>query len=119
MRNHRDLDVWKVSMELVRDVYALTREYPREELYALTSQVRRSAVSIPSNIAEGAARNSKREFTQFLYIALGSCAELETQLLIARDLGYASSEAIFQKLDRIRYMLLGLIRSIQRTGVTK
>ena len=115
MRSHRDLDVWNLSMDLVRDVYTLTRDYPREEMYALAAQIRRSVVSIPSNIAEGAARNGKKEFVRFLYIALGSCAELETQLLIARDLGYPSSEEVFQKLDRIRYMLLGLIRSVQKT----
>lgn len=118
LRGHRDLDVWNVAMELVTEVYKLTQSYPKEEMYGLIGQIRRSAVSIPSNIAEGAARNSKKEFAQFLYVALGSCAELETQLLIARDLGYPSSDDTFKKLQRIRSMLLGLIHSIKRKGST-
>ena len=114
MRSHRDLDVWKTSMELVSEVYRFTREYPKEELFALTSQIRKSAISIPSNIAEGAARSGNREFVRFLYIALGSCAELETQLLISKNLNYPVPADIFSKLDRIRHMLLGLIRSLTR-----
>lgn len=98
---------------MVKEVYKVTGGFPREETYGLTSQIRKSAVSLPSNIAEGAARNSKKEFIQFLHIALGSCAELETQLLIARELGYASSEEVFGKLGRVRFMLLGLIRSLR------
>jgi len=113
LHGHKDLDAWKLALELVKEVYELTRKYPKEELYGLATQVRRSAVSIPSNIAEGAARNSKKEFLQFLHIALGSCAELETQLFIAKKLGYVSSEEVFKKLDRVRLMLLGLIRSLK------
>ena len=116
MRSHRDLDVWQLAVELVEDVYAVTRRYPREELYTLTAQIRRSAVSIPSNIAEGAARNGRKEFVQFLYIALGSCAELETQLVIAKRLGYPSSEALFVKLERVRRMLVALIRSVRQAS---
>jgi len=81
VKTHRDLDVWKNRIELVKKIYILTKDFPKEEIYTLTSQIRRSAISIPSNIAEGAARNSKKEFIQFLYIALGSAAELETQLI--------------------------------------
>ena len=74
--NHKDLDVWKESMNLAREVYLLTQTFPKEERYGITSQIRRSAVSIPSNIAEGAARSSDKEYIQFLYISLGSLAEL-------------------------------------------
>jgi four helix bundle protein len=81
VKTHRDLDVWKNGIELVKKIYILTKDFPKEEIYTLTSQIRRSAISIPSNIAEGAARNSKKEFIQFLYIALGSAAELEAQLI--------------------------------------
>ena len=95
-------------MQLVLDVYSLTSEFPKEEIYGLTSQIRRSAVSIPSNIAEGAARGSRKEFSQFLYVALGSLAELETQLLIAQDLGYIQ-ELDHDTLSEIRRMINGLI----------
>jgi len=71
IRNHKDLNVWKKSIDLVDIIYKMTKSFPKEELYCLTSQIRRSAISVPSNIAEGAARSSKKEFIQFLYIALG------------------------------------------------
>ncbi|MCB9082604.1 MAG: four helix bundle protein, partial [Lewinellaceae bacterium] len=91
--NHKDLDAWKISMELVQWIYEVTRDFPNQELYGLTNQLRRSAVSIPSNIAEGAARNSDKDFLRFLYIALGSLAEVETQLIIAINLGYLNEQA--------------------------
>ena len=102
-------------MELVTSIYTLTKGYPKEELYGLTAQIRKSAVSIPSNIAEGAARRGAKEFTQFLYIALGSCAELETQLSIAKNLGYPSEDEYLNQLARIRFMLLGLIKNLNRS----
>ena len=115
MRTHKDLDVWKLSRAFVSDVYKFTVDFPKSEIYGLTNQIRRSAVSIPSNIAEGSARQGNKEFIQFLYIALGSLAELETQLLIAKDLNYLKEdEESFKKLKRIRMMLLGLIKSIKR-----
>ncbi len=86
MGTHKDLDVWKRSVELVTTVYYLTSEFPKEEIFGLTNQIRRASVSIPSNIAEGAARNSDKEFIRFLYISLGSNQELDTQMLIARNL---------------------------------
>ena len=79
IKTHKDLDVWNDAMELVTNIYKLTKSFPKDELYGLTSQMRRSAVSVPSNIAEGAARKNKAEFIQFLHIALGSSSELETQ----------------------------------------
>lgn len=86
VRTHRDLDVWQKSITFVTTVYKATDAFPNREIYGLTSQIRRSAVSIPSNIAEGATRKNKAEFKQFLYIGLSSGAELETQLIIANNL---------------------------------
>ena len=94
IKTHKDLDVWKESLELARLVYLMTSKFPKEELYGITQQIRRSAVSIPSNIAEGAARNSQKEFIQFLHIALGSLAELETQLLLSEKLGFIKENEI-------------------------
>ena len=90
MGTHKDLDVWKRSVELVTTVYQVTSEFPKEEIFGLTNQIRRASVSIPSNIAEGAARNSDKEFIRFLYISLGSNQELDTQILIAKNLNYLS-----------------------------
>ena len=104
-------------MDLAFDIYGMTRSFPKEEVYGLTSQIRRSAVSVVSNIAEGAARSSRKEFSQFLYIALGSVAELETQLLLATRLGYLNSDETFSGMDKIRQMILGLINYLKRRGV--
>ncbi len=102
-------------MGLVTEVYRTTREFPKEELYGLVSQIRRAAVSIPSNIAEGQARLSRREFRQFLGIARGSLVELETQLLIAVNLGYIeNSELIFGQIAEVGRMLNGLLNSLER-----
>ena len=110
LRNHKDLDVWKKSMTLVLDTYKMSKSFPKSEIYGLASQMRRSAVSIPSNIAEGAARKSRKEFNQFLYIALGSLAELETQIIIACQLGYIEKIQSFEEDIRdIKQMLNGLI----------
>jgi four helix bundle protein len=96
-----DLRVWRDAMRLAIDVYKATARFPREELYGLTSQVRRAAVSVPSNIAEGKGRRSNREFCRFLYNARGSLLELHTQLLIARELQYLDEEAAGDLLGRI------------------
>jgi four helix bundle protein len=116
VKTHRDLDVWHAAIELAREVYARTKDYPKEEIFGLTSQMRRCAVSIASNIAEGAARNSKREFLQFLYVALGSASELDTQIEISKATRIAS-EAILDKLQRettrVKMMLHGLMRSLK------
>jgi len=115
LKGHRDLDVWKKSMDLVEVLYRSTKDFPKEEIYSLTSQIRRSVISIPSNIAEGAARNSKKEFIQFLHIALGSTSELETQLLIAERLGYLKNSFEFiNKLNDIKKMLIGLISFLKK-----
>lgn len=114
MKTHKDLDVWNKSMGLAFDLYVMTRNFPKEEIYGLTSQIRRSVVSVASNIAEGAPRSSRKEFTQFLYIALGSVAELETQLLLAKRLGYLNSDETFSEMDKIRQVILGLINYLKR-----
>ena len=114
MKSHRDLDVWNLSVEFVTEIYDLSRRFPEDEKFGLTSQIRRAAVSISSNIAEGAARGSRKEFMRFLYIALGSLAEIETQLLIATNLGYLIvNEGIDSQVVKIRKMLLGLIRNLK------
>ncbi|MCJ7764630.1 MAG: four helix bundle protein [Thiovulaceae bacterium] len=107
---HKRLDVWQVSIEFVTDIYQLVRQFPHEEKYGLSDQLRRASVSIPSNIAEGAARQSNKEFLQFLYIALGSCAEVETQLVIARNLNFSDTQSLIEKNDRIKRMIQGLIK---------
>lgn len=116
MKSHKDLDVWKRSVQLVTSIYEVTKVFPKEEMYGLTNQIRRAAVSIPSNIAEGAARHHQKEFTQFLYISLGSVSELETQLIISENLKYLlaeDSEKIQNELSEIRKMILGLIRQLE------
>lgn len=110
IKTHKDLDVWKESLELARLVYLMTLKFPKEELYGITQQIRRSAVSIPSNIAEGSARNSQKEFIQFLHIALGSLAELETQLPLSEKLGFIKENEIETNIERIKKMIIGLIK---------
>ena len=112
INNYREMIVWQKSMDLVVEVYRLLKHLPREEQFALTSQMRRSAISIPSNIAEGQSRKSFREFSNFLSIARGSLAELETQLYICEKLNYLSAEQIDLPLklsDEIGRMLTSLI----------
>jgi four helix bundle protein len=116
MKTHKDLDVWKESIVLVTDVYRITDKFPGKERFGLTSQIRRSAVSIPSNIAEGAARKTANEFKQFLFIALGSGSELDTQLLISLNLSFISRkeyDELVSKLNLISRMLQGLIKSLK------
>ena len=116
MTGYEKLDVWQKSMGLVTKVYVLVKLLPKEETYALSDQIRRSAVSIPSNIAEGSSRNSKKEFIQFLYISLGSLCELETQILIARNIGYIQDiTTIRAKTLQIKKMLNALITSIKKS----
>ncbi len=116
MTGYENLDVWEKSIVLVTNVYQLVKLLPKEETYALSDQIRRSAVSVPSNIAEGSSRNSKKEFIQFLYISLGSLCELETQLLIAKNVGYISNnENLKNDIISIKKMLNALITSIKNT----
>jgi four helix bundle protein len=113
MMTHKDLDVWKMGLDLVERVYRITEKFPKEEQFGLTSQLRRAAVSIPSNIAEGAARSSKREYVQYLYISLGSLAEVETQLIIANRLQYLNDQDIMENVEHLRRKLLNFIKYIK------
>jgi four helix bundle protein len=97
-------------MMLVTEIYHISKNFPADEKFGLTNQIRRASVSIPSNIAEGAARQTNKEFVQFLYIALGSCAEVETQLMIAQNLQYHNSSNILETLYAVKRMLQGLIK---------
>jgi len=118
VQTFRDLIVWQRSMELTVAIYRLTQKFPREEIYGLTSQIRRSAVSIPSNIAEGQGRLSQREFKHFLSIARGSNSELQTQLEIARALGFGESTMIDEAeilSHEVGKMLFALLESIEDT----
>jgi four helix bundle protein len=111
--HYKDLLVWQKAMALVTRVYVVTRSFPREEMYGLTSQIRRAAVSIPSNIAEGQARTTRGEFRHFLGIAKGSLAELDTQLIVAENLGYLAEPApLFDQLTEVGRMLSGLFSSL-------
>jgi four helix bundle protein len=115
MKTHKDLNVWKDSIELVIAIYTVTKGFPREETYGITSQIRRAAVSIPANISEGAARNYSKEFIRFLRIAQGSLSEFETLLYISLKLNYLD-ENIFKTLQgkvcKVNSQLSGLIKSI-------
>jgi four helix bundle protein len=116
MKTHRDLEVWQAAIDLARDVYETTRRYPDDERYGLVSQMRRCAVSIPSNIAEGAARQGKKELLQFLYVALGSLSELDTQIEISKATGIADArelERLQHAVTRVKMMTNGLIRSLK------
>ncbi len=111
MRPHEKLDIWIRLIKLVTRIYELTKSFPIDEKYLLTSQIRRSAVSIPANIAEGSARQTRKEYRQFLSIAQGSSSELETELLIAFNLGYLATEHYMELKDEIgnvSRMMLGL-----------
>ena len=111
--NHKELDAWKMGMDLVEETYLITRSFPDHEKYGLINQIRRAAVSIPSNIAEGSARFSDKEFIRFLYIALGSVSELETQLLISLRLKYLKKAEIISKIENVRRPIIGLIKYLR------
>jgi four helix bundle protein len=115
IRTYRDLNIWKTAIELVKSVYKTTDKFPRQEMYGLISQMRRAAVSIPSNVAEGFRRFHNKEYRQFLYMSLGSCAELETQITIARELNYLTTDSetqLLEKLDHICRMTSNLIKML-------
>lgn len=114
-RKHHDLRVWQDAMHLVTSVYRETEKLPPDERFGLISQMRRAAVSIPSNIAEGAARETRRDFLRFLSHARGSLAELETQWLIARDLGYREAESELEMGINHLFAALGALMKSERT----
>mgnify|MGYP003852189529 CR=1 FL=1 len=117
MNTHKDLDVWNISIELVIELYKSTSDFPKSELFSLTQQIRRAVISIPSNISEGYGRGSVKERVRYLHIALGSQAEVETQLIICEKLGYLSSTQ-FEHLDsmnkRVGQMLVKLIQAFKK-----
>jgi len=116
IRNFRELDVWKLGMQIVVKIYETTKSFPKEEAYGLVNQMRRAALSVPSNIAEGFNRYHNKEYKQFLYIALGSCAELETQIEASRLLGFIRKEIVdelLEKLDHEGRMLKNLIKCLK------
>jgi four helix bundle protein len=115
--NHKELDVWKKSVHFVSQIYEKTASSPDSEKFGLINQIRRASVSIPANIAEGAARNSDKEFIHFLYISLGSAAELETLFTISSDLGYIKQsdfDEIMANLEQIKKMIIGLINYLKK-----
>ena len=115
IKTYRDLDIWKAGILLVKVVYKLTEKFPKQEMYGLVRQMRRSAISIPSNVAEGFRRYHNKEYKQFLYISLGSCAELETQITIAKELEYIDKDketVLLEKLDHICRMISNLIKKL-------
>jgi four helix bundle protein len=115
MGGHRDLVAWQKAMSLVRDIYRHTENFPKHEVYGLASQLRRAAVSVPSNVAEGANRNARGEFRQFVGTARGSLAEVETQVEIARDLNYIPeqiAEDLLQRIAELGRILAGLRASL-------
>ena len=118
-QSYRDLIVWQKSIELAKQLYQLTSRFPNEEKFGLVSQIRRAAVSVPSNIAEGQARNTTGEFVQFISHAEGSAAELDTQLLLSVELGFlkeAEAAPASSLIEEIRRMLNGLRRSLRAEG---
>jgi len=111
IRDYRDLLVWQCAMRLVKSVYSTTASFPAAEIYGLTSQIRRSAVSVPSNIAEGHGRENDGDFRRFLAIARGSLAELQTQLILSGELGFADEKAIaihLEKTEEVARMIRGM-----------
>ena len=112
--NHKDLEVWKQAIELAKAVYEFTSGFPASEIYGLVPQMRRSAVSTASNIAEGAGRNTDKELIHFLYITLGSVAELETQYILSKELQFTEGSAkVEEVIEKVRKMTIGLIKHLK------
>jgi four helix bundle protein len=119
IQSYRDLKVWERAMELAEQSYALTRQFPKEEMFGMTAQIRRAGASVPANIAEGYGRDSRKEYVQFLRIAQGSLKELETHILLARRVGLCTEQAaepVLTQADEVGKMLRALIRSLQGVG---
>lgn len=117
IKSFKELRIWQKGIELVKDIYKLTANFPKEEVYGLTSQMRRSAVSIPSNIAEGFKRFHSKEYMQFLHIALGSAAELETQIIISKELGFINEselQSVSENIDHLSKMISALLNKLKQ-----
>jgi four helix bundle protein len=122
LRNYRDLEVWEKAHKLTLQLYEKSRAFPREEFYGLTSQLRRSAMSVGANLAEGCGRQTTPELARFVRIAMGSASELDYHLLLARDFGYLQSDdhqGLSQELTRIRKMLASLLATLERPANSK
>ena len=113
-RNHRSLKAWQQAMELVELVYNVAKTSPREETFGLASQMRRSAISVPANIAEGSARSGPRELLRFVSIAAASLSELDTYVEIAQRLGYMKAQSVVEKIDSVSALLMGLGASLKK-----
>jgi len=117
VKTHKDLDIWKKGIGLVTDIYNLSKNFPKEEMYGLSAQMRRAAISYPSNVAEGAARSSTTEYIRFIYIALGSLSEVETQVIIVKNLGYVSDiENLLKEIEILRKMTLNFIKFLKKVN---
>lgn len=113
IETHKDLEIWQKGIELVEKIYKLTSTFPKEEIYGIISQLRRASISYPSNIAEGAARSSRKEFIQYTYIALGSLSELDTQIIISSRLGYHIDKNLLDEIELLRRMTLNFIKYLK------
>jgi four helix bundle protein len=116
VKDYKDLKVWQKGIEIVDKIYSITDHFPKDELYGLANQMKRSAISIPSNIAEGFVRNHSKEYIQFLYISLGSCAELDTQIFIAHKRNYLTSDIFKELTEDINHesrMLVNIINAVK------
>lgn len=116
LKNYKELNVWQKAYDLCLDIYRITKEFPDEERYGLVAQIRRSAVSVPSNIAEGYGRKSISDYVRFLYVAYGSSCELETQVLLSTDLGYIEGNragSVRSSIGEVERMLKALIKSLE------
>ena len=111
--SYKDLEVWKLARILVKNVYIITKDYPKSELFGITSQIRRAAVSVPANIAEGFARHGTRDYISFISVAIGSLAELETLLILSEDIGYADTQKQVEEITRLQKMLYALRNSLR------
>jgi len=117
VKDFKELVVWQKSIEFVKEIYKETKSFPKDELFGLTSQLRRASVSVPSNIAEGWLRQYTKEYIQFLFHSIGSCGEIETQLIIAKELGYINEKRFNSLIDKINHivrMLNNLSKSLKK-----
>jgi four helix bundle protein len=115
IKSYKDLEIWKKSLILVKDIYKITKDFPKEELYVLTSQIKRAVISVPSNLAEGSNKGSTKEYIRFLNISLGSLSEVEAQLIISKELGFCNENDInnlLQNISELRKMFMGLVKSL-------
>lgn len=117
VKGFEGLEVWKFALDFTKDVYRITKDFPKEEIFGLTNQIRRASVSIASNIAEGSASPSKKEFARFIAISLGSAAEVKAQIIIANEINFLNEKVkneLIEKINRIGRMLKGLERSLKK-----